>query len=115
MRGMHTRPLRIVLPGGSGQVGTLVARHFHSQGHDVVVIARTAGRAPWRTVPWNGESLGPWTEEFENADLVINVAGRNVNCRYSEANRREIKESRVRTTRLVGEAISRLSRPPESG
>ncbi len=112
MRGMHTRPLRIVLPGGSGQVGTLVARHFHSQGHDVVVIARTAGRAPWRTVPWNGESLGPWTEEFENADLVINVAGRNVNCRYSEANRREIKESRVRTTRLVGEAISRLSRPP---
>lgn len=112
MRRMQTRPLRIVLPGGSGQVGTLLARHFQSQGHDVVVIARTAGRAPWRTVPWNGESLGPWTEELENADLVINLAGRNVNCRYSEANRREIKESRIRTTRLVGDSISRLAHPP---
>lgn len=112
MRRMQTRSMRIVLPGGSGQVGTIVARHFHAQGHHVVVIARTAGRAPWRTVPWDGESLGPWTEELENADLVINLAGRNVNCRYSDANRREIKESRVRTTRLVGDAISRLSRPP---
>jgi uncharacterized protein len=112
MRHMHTRPLRIVLPGGSGQVGTVVARHFRAQGHHVVVIARTAGRVPWRIVPWNGESLGPWTEELENADLVINLAGRNVNCRYSEANRREIKESRIRTTRLVGDAISRLSHPP---
>jgi hypothetical protein len=112
MHPMHARPLRIVLPGGSGQVGTIVARYFHSQGHDVVVFARTVNRAPWRTVPWDGKALGPWTNELENADIVINLAGRNVNCRYSEANRREIKESRVRTTRLIGEAISQLSRPP---
>src|SRR5271168_384454 len=110
---MNTRPLRIVLPGGSGQVGTIVARYFQSQGHDVVVFARNATRAPWRIVPWDGTTLDRWTEELENADLVLNLAGRNVNCRYNDANRREIKESRTRTTRLLGEAIGRLTHPPK--
>ena len=112
MQRVNTQPLRIVLPGGSGQVGSVLARHFHSQGHDIVVLARTAGRAPWRIVPWNGETLGPWTEAIDNADLVINLAGRSVNCRYSQSNRRAIKESRTRTARPIGEAISRASHPP---
>ncbi len=68
-------------------------------------------RAPWRIVPWDGTNLNRWTEELENADVVLNLAGRNVNCRYHESNRREIKESRTRTTRLLGEAIS-LPHPP---
>jgi|SRR5580658_1335390 uncharacterized protein len=111
---MHARPLRIVLPGGSGQVGTILARHFQSQGHDVVVLARSTSPAWWRIVPWDGTNLNRWTEELENADLVLNLAGRNVNCRYHDANRREIKESRTRTTRLLGEAISRLTHPPKT-
>jgi hypothetical protein len=110
---MHTRPLRIVLPGGSGQVGTIVAKHFQAQGHDVVVFARNVAHAPWRIVPWDGTNLDCWTEELENADVVLNLAGRNVNCRYNESNRREIKESRTRTTRLLGEAISRLTHAPK--
>ena len=112
MQRMLSARLRIVLPGGSGQVGTILARHFHSQGHDVVVFARNANRAPWRTVPWDGKAVGPWTDELESADIVINLAGRNVNCRYNEPNRRDIKESRVQTTGLLGGAIGRLSRPP---
>jgi len=103
---------RIVLPGGSGQVGAILARHFHAQGDDVVVVARTAKPSPWKTVPWDGETLGAWTSELDGADLVINLAGRNVNCRYTAENRREIKESRVRSTRLVGEAIGRMAHPP---
>jgi uncharacterized protein len=110
---MHAHPLRIVLPGGSGQVGTILARHFQAQGHNVVVLARSTTPAPWRIVQWDGTSADHWTEELENADLVLNLAGRNVNCRYNDANRREIKESRTRTTRLLGEAISRLTRPPK--
>jgi uncharacterized protein len=109
---MHARPLRIVLPGGSGQVGTILARHFQAQGHSVVVLARSTSPAPWRIVRWDGTTANHWTEELENADLVLNLAGRNVNCRYSDANRREIKESRTRTTRLLGEAISQLPHPP---
>jgi uncharacterized protein len=104
--------LRIVLPGGSGQVGNILARHFHAQGHDVVVLARRVTPAPWRVVRWDGVSLGDWTSELENADAVINLAGRSVNCRYTPANRKAIKESRIQTTHLLGQAFSQMVHPP---
>jgi uncharacterized protein len=110
---MDSRALGIILPGGSGQVGTLLARHFHSHGHTVVVLVRRPVPAPWRVLQWDALSLGPWASETENADLVINLAGRSVNCRYTQANRREILESRTRSTRIVGEAIRRSAHPPK--
>jgi uncharacterized protein (TIGR01777 family) len=93
-------------------VGTLLARHFHAQGHDVVELSRKVGTAPWRIVRWNAETLGNWTGEINDADVVINLAGRNVNCRYTASNRREIMDSRVKSTRVVGKAIAQASRPP---
>jgi uncharacterized protein len=110
---MNPRPLRIVLPGGSGQVGTLLARHFHAQGHSVVVFTRSSKPAPWKVVGWDALSLGNWAEELENADLVINLAGRTVNCRYTDKNRREIKDSRTESTKILGEAIRRSKHPPK--
>jgi uncharacterized protein len=107
-----TPQLRIVLTGGSGQVGTVLARHFHDQGHDVVVVARTAARAPWKSAAWDGATLGTWANELNGADVVINLAGRNVNCRYTESNRREILNSRVQTTKLVGQAVAQSKNPP---
>lgn len=104
--------LRIVLAGGSGQMGNLLARHFHESGHQVAVIARSVQAAPWRVVPWDGATLGDWTGELERADLLINLAGRSVNCRYTPANRKAIKESRVQSTLLLGRAIARLAHPP---
>jgi uncharacterized protein len=111
MAGMRTH-LRIVLPGGNGQVGNILARHFHAQGHDVVVLARRVTLAPWRVVNWDGATLGNWTSELENADVVINLAGRSVDCRYTPANRRAIKESRIQTTHLLGQAIGHSLHPP---
>lgn len=104
--------LRIVIPAGSGQVGTVLARHFQQRGHEVVVLARNAQPAPWRIVAWDGKNLGPWTSELENSDVVINLAGRSVNCRYTPANRQAILDSRIETTTLLGHAISQLSHPP---
>ena len=104
--------MKIVIPGGTGQVGTILARAFHKDGHDVVVLSRTPGGAPWRVVVWDAETTSDWAAEFEGANAVINLAGRSVNCRYSPENRRTITESRVRSTRLVGEAIARATNPP---
>jgi uncharacterized protein (TIGR01777 family) len=104
--------LRIVIPGGSGQVGTMLSRHFHAQGHKVVVLARKAVPAPWRAVNWDGENPGHWTSELENSDVVINLTGRSVNCRYTAENRKAIMDSRTATTRLLGRAIGQLSHPP---
>lgn len=106
------RHLRIVITGGNGQVGTVLARHFHAQGQDVVVLARKPVAAPWRVAKWDGEHLGDWTSELENSDVVINLAGKSVNCRYTAANQHAIKESRVKTTRLLGAAIGQLAHPP---
>jgi len=104
--------MKIVIPGGSGQVGTLLARALHADGHQVIVLSRRPGKVPWRTVQWDATTLGIWAEEFEGADAIINLAGRSVNCRYTPANRREITDSRVHSTRVVGEAIAKAVRPP---
>ncbi|MDX6272021.1 MAG: uncharacterized protein QOD28_3244 [Acidobacteriota bacterium] len=106
--------MKIVLPGGTGQVGTVLARAFQEGGDEVVVLSRgvQSDDVPWRVLAWDAESLGEWAAEFEGADAVINLAGRSVNCRYSEANRRAIMESRVNSARVVGEAIERAARPP---
>ena len=104
--------MRIVIPGGSGQVGRMLARHFHSQGHAVVVLSRIPQAAPWSVAEWDASTLGPWVDELEHSDVCINLAGRSVNCRYTEENRREIYESRIRPTLLLHEAIASLRNPP---
>jgi uncharacterized protein len=106
------KPLRVVLAGGTGHVGRLLAAHFHRQGHKVIVIARHGQPAAWPVVIWDGQNLGDWTRAVDGADVVINLAGRSVNCRYTQANRREIKDSRVRSTQLIGQAILQAGSPP---
>ena len=109
----HTlRPLRIVLPGGSGQVGRALAQHFTERGHQVIVLTRGPYTAPWLSVHWDGENVGPWTEYLEGADVCINLAGRSVNCRYDAANRQAIYDSRIRSTWLLGKVIAGLAAPP---
>jgi uncharacterized protein (TIGR01777 family) len=104
--------MKILIPGGSGQVGTMLARAFHADGHDVVVFSRKVRRLPWRVVEWDGVSLGTWANELDGAEVLINLTGRSVNCRYTVRNQREIMDSRVRSTRVLGDAVTRASRPP---
>lgn len=104
--------MKVIIPGGSGQVGTLLARHFHGKGDEVVILSRSARELPWRAVPWDGKTVDGWAEEFEGADVVINLAGRNVNCRYTPKNKREILESRIHSVKAVGQAVAQSSDPP---
>ena len=104
--------MKIVIPGGTGQVGTILARAFDADGHDVVVLSRHPAAHPWRTAQWSARDPGGWTNEIDGADVVINLAGRNVNCRYNEANRKAIMDSRVQSTRAIGKAIAESREPP---
>jgi len=106
--------MKIVIPGGSGQVGTVLARAFERDGHEVVVICRRPVVAPWRVVSWDGVTLGDWSKELDGCDAVINLAGRSVNCRYTDVNRKAILDSRVLSTLVVGQAIAQAKRPPRA-
>ena len=104
--------MKVVIPGGSGQIGTVLARTFHGQGHDVVVLSRRPDARPWRVVAWDGATLDAWQREIDGCEVVINMAGRSVNCRYTAVNREAILQSRVQSTRVVGQAIAQAARPP---
>ncbi|MFF8521792.1 TIGR01777 family oxidoreductase [Streptomyces werraensis] len=103
--------MKIVLPGGTGQVGTILDRALSAAGHEVVVLTRRPRRPG--DVAWDGVSLGPWAEAVDGADVVINLAGRSVSCRYTPENLRAMMDSRVDSARVVGEAIASARRPPK--
>jgi len=103
---------RVVLAGGSGHVGDLLSHHFRAQGNAVRVLSRRRGSMDKDTVWWDGVNLGDWVSELNATDVLINLAGRSVDCRYTAVHRWEIMESRVQSTKLLGKAIRQLSDPP---
>ena len=108
-------PMKIILPGGSGQVGGVLARHLVATGHDVVTLSRSPGSAtehPGRVVGWDGKTVDDWKQELDGADAVVNLAGRSVNCRYHAANRAAILNSRLDSTQAIGEALQACESPP---
>ena len=96
--------MRIVLAGGTGQVGHVLKREFARD--EVVVIARSEG------LRWDGRTLGDWVQALEGADALINLAGRSVDCRYTPANRRAIMRSRLESTWVLRDAIRACAVPP---
>ena len=104
--------MKVVVPGGSGQVGTILARAFAAGGHEVVVLSRRPAPAPWRVVGWDGRTLGPWAAEFDGADAVINLAGRSVQLPVRPPPTAGHPRLAGRSTRAVGRAIRQADRPP---
>lgn len=105
---------RIILAGGSGFLGNALARTFISRGDEVIILTRSPGERTdgAREVFWDAQNPGDWASLVDGAEVVINLTGKSVDCRYTEKNRRLIIESRVNSTRAVGEAIARCAKPP---
>ncbi len=111
--------MRILIPGGFGQAGTLLARHLHAAGHEVTVLSRNPAACtqhPWRTLGWDGRTPGSgpdaWAGEIDRSEAVINLTGRSVNCRFTPAHRREILDSRIEPTLLLCRLIAVSRTPP---
>jgi uncharacterized protein (TIGR01777 family) len=102
--------MKIVLPGGTGQVGMILDRALTAAGHEVTVVTRRPVRA--HDIGWDGVTLGRWAAAIDGCDVVINLAGRSVSCRYTAENLRAMMDSRVDSARVVGEAIAAAARPP---
>lgn len=105
---------KIVIAGGSGFLGKVLLDHFRKLKDDVVILTRGQGgeRNGASYVHWDGEKVGSWAEALEGVDVLINLCGRTVNCRYSEKNKNEILQSRILSTKVLGEALKVLKNPP---
>jgi uncharacterized protein len=105
---------KIVLPGGSGFLGRILAPHLERSGYEIVVLSRapSVGKDGIREIGWDGETIGTWAKELEGSTAVVNLAGRSVNCHYHSRNRRLFMDSRINSTRVLGEAIAQCKSPP---
>jgi uncharacterized protein len=103
---------RIVLAGGGGFLGRMLRHYFTERDWEVIVLTRGAGRTGG-FVHWDGQSRGAWCAKLEGATAVMNLSGRSVDCRYTDRNRKLIMDSRIRSTRILGEAIAACAAPPK--
>ena len=102
---------KIVIAGGSGFLGQELKRYFQKCGDSVVVLTRQKKEAS--DCQWDGQTLGEWQSCLKGVDVLINLSGRTVDCRYNEVNKREIIESRQKSTAILGEAVNLIESPPK--
>ncbi len=119
---------KIIIAGGTGFIGQEICNFFAAQNQLVILTRQLPNQQSnafgennlnaeviknIRYVNWDGKNMGAWATEFEEAAMVINLAGKTVNCRYTEKNKAAIFESRIRSTELIGQAILQATHPPE--
>ena len=104
----------IILAGGRGFLGSVLADHFAARGMAVGILTRNPGPRGGliREIRWDGTTVGDWLEHLDGAQALINLAGISVNCRYHARNRRLMLDSRLNSTRVLGEAMARCAHPP---
>ncbi|PWK70003.1 hypothetical protein LX99_04656 [Mucilaginibacter oryzae] len=106
---------KIVLAGGNGYLGTVLAKYYRNLADEVIILARKPKPVDGNvhTALWDGETEAGWTVHLTGADMLVNLCGKNVNCRYTEKNKREIVRSRVLPTELLGRVINKMTDPPK--
>lgn len=104
--------MKILIAGGIGQIGNELSRGLVNAGHEVVILSRRPRPSLGRVVLWDGKNPGDWMREVDGAEVLINLAGQSVNCRYHAKNRSILKSSRIDSTRILGEAIAQAVHPP---
>lgn len=105
----HTVPMKIIIAGGSGFLGKSLENHFLN--HEVWILTRNPKRS--NEILWDAKSLGKWAESLENADILINMTGKSVDCRYNDNNRAEILRSRIDSTNILQTAVDNCKKPPK--
>lgn len=113
----QSRP-KVIIAGGTGFLGQLLARSLSVDQYEVVLLSRgisgTSADITGRFVHWDARSISGWTSELEGAKALINLTGRSIDCRHTQANRKEIIESRIQSTRVLGQAVAACDLPPQN-
>ena len=111
---MNSNKMKIIIPGGTGFLGQSLIASYLSEKYEFVVLSRngTTSRQQARLVPWDACTLGEWAREIDGAYAVINMTGRNIKCIYTDKNLKTLKDSRVNSTKVIGQAIKQAQNPP---
>lgn len=106
---------KIILAGGTGFLGQAIINRFDNSVTQIIVFSRGKSRKEKNVsyLNWDGITMGDWAIELEGADVLINLTGKSVDCRYNEKNKAEIISSRINATKVLGEAISKTKNPPK--
>lgn len=106
---------KIILAGGNGYLGTVLSEYYRDLADEIIILSRKpkAANRNIKTAVWDGCTEGDWITALDGADMLVNLCGKNVNCRYTKANREEIINSRVIPTKLLGKVIEKMPNPPK--
>lgn len=103
--------MKIIIAAGTGFLGKNLRNHFTEKGHQVYILTRNPKNK--NEIYWDAKTLGEWKNIFENADIVINLAGKSVDCRYTDQNKQEIYSSRIETTKIIQKAVDQCIKKPK--
>jgi uncharacterized protein len=107
---------KIVIFASNGFIGTYLSHYFHNKCIHLITISRqveTFDMSNRKHFIWDGKNMSDWVNHIDGADIFINLAGKSVNCRYTEVNKAAIFASRLDSTRIIGKAIQQLATPPK--
>lgn len=103
--------MKIIIAGGTGFLGENLEQFFLNKNYEVKILTRNPKRE--NEIFWDSKTIGNWKNELENADVLINLTGKSVDCRYNEKNKKEIFDSRIDSTRVLQQAIDECQNPPK--
>ncbi|TLX24374.1 TIGR01777 family protein [Chryseobacterium indologenes] len=103
--------MKIIIAGGTGFLGENLKKYFTEKGNRVYILTRKPRRE--NEIYWNAKTVGEWQNILENADVLINLTGKSVDCRYNEKNKQEIYSSRIESTKVLQKAIDSCSQKPK--
>lgn len=104
--------MKIIIAGGSGFLGNALEKFFTEKQNKVIILSRNPKKK--NDVFWDATTIGDWANELNNADILINMTGKSVDCRYNANNKREILESRINSTKILQEAVNKCQNPPKT-
>lgn len=107
---------KIIIAGGDGFLGSKLSAHLYQQGHEIIILSRhkTGKNHNYRYVNWDGKTLDHWADQLNNSEAVINLSGRSLNTSFTEKHKKEILDSRINTTNVIGQAIAKAENPPKT-